>query len=394
MNRSPREWPPQASLARSRCAPRVTPFPGLRQRSLPLLGACLALAACGTTPRYTAPPPKPAATAPAAAPPVARSGGYYLDDGPGDNPPPNLEAVPDAVPRAEALHRGAARPYMVMGRNYVPMTSVTPYRARGVASWYGRRYHGKLTSTGETYDMYGMSAAHPTLPLPSYVRVTHVANGKSVIVRVNDRGPFIDSRLIDLSYTAAYKLGVLTGGSALVDVELIVPGAPLTTAATAPATPPAPTLAAAATALPPALAAASSESPTAVTAAAAQVPAAPPSATAAVPPVASASAPTASARPITPDATVPPAADRPVPMAAETGGIYLQLAAFGSRVNADAYASRLRADVNWLADRLQVSARDGLFRVRAGPYANSGDARENAERIAQAVRVKPVIQTQ
>ena len=171
--------------------------------------------------RRVRPPPRPHQL-----PVPQKGGGYYLDDGPGENPPVNLEAIADATPRAEPLHRGAQRPYTVMGRTYVPMTAVGPYRARGVASWYGRRYHGKLTSTGEPYDMYGMSAAHPTLPLPSYVRVTSVANGKSVIVRVNDRGPFIDSRLIDLSYTAAYKLGILAGGSAQVEVEAILPGAP------------------------------------------------------------------------------------------------------------------------------------------------------------------------
>ena len=98
------------------------------------------------------------------------------------------------------------------------MTSIAPYRARGVASWYGRRYHGQRTSIGEVYDMYGMSAAHPTLPLPSYARVTNLSNGRSVIVRVNDRGPFLNNRLIDLSYAAAYRLGYVDRGSATVEV--------------------------------------------------------------------------------------------------------------------------------------------------------------------------------
>lgn len=329
-----------------------------RGRLLAVAALPLLLSGCGIYSGTREPPRSPEARPPATAPatpPVARGGGYYLDDGPGDNPPPNLDAVPDAQPRVEALHRGAQRPYVVMGRNYVPMTALAPYRARGVASWYGRRYHGKLTSNGETYDMYGMSAAHPTLPLPSYVRVTNVASGKSVVVRVNDRGPFIDSRLIDLSYTAAYKLGVLAGGSALVDVELIEPGAPAPVVAAAPQTPPAATVRQPPPAkLPPA-------------------PIAPPAAG---------------------DAAVTVPAERTLPVAAEGGGVYLQLAAFGSRENAEAYASRLRADVAWLADQLQVRARDGLFRVRAGPYANPGDARQTAERIAQSVRVKPVVQAQ
>lgn len=337
-----------------------------------LAAAAMLLSGCGTFGGSSAPPSapeaRPAPSAPPATPPVTRRGGYYLDDGPGDNPPPNLEAIPDAVPRAEPLHRGALRPYTVMGRNYVPMTSLAPYRARGVASWYGRRYHGKLTSNGETYDMYGMSAAHPTLPLPSYVRVTSVASGKSVIVRVNDRGPFIDSRLIDLSYTAAHKLGVVTGGSALVEVELITPGAPVSTASATPAAQ-----------LP---ATAPTQSP------ATGLPAA-----TAAPPVA-ASPPAAAAKPVTAETAVTVPAQRTLPVAADSSGVYLQLAAFGAKVNADAYASRLRADVDWLADQLQVHERDGLFRVRAGPYANSGEARQTAQRIGQTVRVKPVVQAQ
>jgi rare lipoprotein A len=153
-----------------------------------------------------------------------RSGGYYKDDGPGASPPPNLESVPDAVPRAEPLHRFANRPYQVFGKDYVPLTGVAPFRQQGLASWYGKRYHGSKTSSGETYDMYAMSAAHPVLPIPSYVRVTHLGNGRSVVVRVNDRGPFHSDRVIDLSYTAALKLGMLDAGSARVQVETIVPG--------------------------------------------------------------------------------------------------------------------------------------------------------------------------
>jgi rare lipoprotein A len=103
------------------------------------------------------------------------------------------------------------------------MTSLAPYKARGIATWYGRRYHGKQTASGERYDMYAMTAAHTTLPIPSYARVTNLANGKSVVVRINDRGPFVDGRIIDLSYTAAHKLGVLAGGNARVEVEALVP---------------------------------------------------------------------------------------------------------------------------------------------------------------------------
>jgi rare lipoprotein A len=150
-------------------------------------------------------------------------GGYYKDDGPGDNPPPDLDAIPNAVPRLEPLHRFANRPYVALGQAYTPDTELRSYKETGTASWYGRRYHGQRTSSGEAYDMYGMTAAHRTLPIPSYARVTNVANKRSVVVRINDRGPFHSDRLIDVSYTAAYKLGMLQGGSTQVEVEAIDP---------------------------------------------------------------------------------------------------------------------------------------------------------------------------
>jgi len=153
---------------------------------------------------------------------TSNKGGYYKDDGPHDNPPSNLERVPDAVPKKEPLSKYANRPYSAMGKDYVPMTKVQPFSQRGLASWYGKRYHGQKTSSGETYDMYQMTAAHPTLPIPSYARVTNVKNGKSVVVRINDRGPFRSDRIIDLSYVAAYKLGYVQAGQATVEVEAIV----------------------------------------------------------------------------------------------------------------------------------------------------------------------------
>ncbi|MFA7394467.1 MAG: septal ring lytic transglycosylase RlpA family protein, partial [Pigmentiphaga sp.] len=150
-------------------------------------------------------------------------GGDYRRDGPHANPPADLHLVPDATPRIEPLKSGPNRPYVISGRRYVPDTSWQPYRARGRASWYGRQFHGRPTSSGEPYDMYAMTAAHPTLPIPSYARVTHTANGRSVIVRINDRGPFVDSRVIDLSYVAAHRLGTLGTGTGDVVVELITP---------------------------------------------------------------------------------------------------------------------------------------------------------------------------
>ena len=151
-------------------------------------------------------------------------GGYYLDDGPGEHPPANLGDVPDAVVTAEPLAKNANRPYVVFGKTYTPIAADAPFAQRGVATWYGRKFHGKRTSSGEPYDMYKMTAAHPTLPIPSYARVTSVASGQSVIVRINDRGPFHSSRIVDVSYTAALKLGLLAKGSHEVELERLVPG--------------------------------------------------------------------------------------------------------------------------------------------------------------------------
>ena len=156
----------------------------------------------------------------------SRGGGYYLDDGPGKPDPQRVARLmrePDPVPKHEPLLARANRPYRVMGQDFAPMTERKPYKKQGVASWYGQRFHGKPTSTGETYDMYQMTAAHPTLPLPSYARVTRLDNGRSVVVRVNDRGPFLRGRLIDLSYLAASKLGYVGKGHAEVEVELLNP---------------------------------------------------------------------------------------------------------------------------------------------------------------------------
>ncbi len=133
-------------------------------------------------------------------------------DGPGAKPPPGLERVPDAEPRVEPLRQGGPnKPYEVFGRRYVPMTTDAPLAETGLASWYGRKFHGRPTASGEIYDMYAMTAAHKTMPIPSYARVRNPANGREVVVRVNDRGPFADGRVIDLSYTAALRLGVLRG---------------------------------------------------------------------------------------------------------------------------------------------------------------------------------------
>ena len=260
-------------------------------------------------------------SAPSAPTPSSR---YYSDYCPPDALPPGLDAVPDAVPRAEALHRYANRPYVVMGREYVPATSLAPYREQGMASWYGRKFHGQRTSTGEVYDMFAMTAAHPTLPLPSYARVTSVATGRSVVVRVNDRGPFLHGRIVDLSYAAAHRLGIAQRGSGEVVVESVLPGGAT---------------------------------------------------------VASVSPPLVAPVPVA--AGVPDPAEAPVQSAA--GGYVVQLGAFSSEPNAQNFLTHVQSRLSPAADLApRVREAGGLYRVYVGPYPSRDDARRTAERLAGA----------
>jgi rare lipoprotein A len=152
-----------------------------------------------------------------------KPGAYYQDDGPDERIPERLLDTPDAEPRIEPYAKGPSRPYTIFDQTYVPITDNRPFVQRGIGSWYGKKFHGQRTASGEIYDMYKMTAAHPTLPIPSYARITNLRNGKQVIVRVNDRGPFHSSRIIDLSYTAALKLGYIQNGSSELEVERLLP---------------------------------------------------------------------------------------------------------------------------------------------------------------------------
>ncbi|HUK04103.1 MAG TPA: septal ring lytic transglycosylase RlpA family protein [Burkholderiales bacterium] len=292
----------------------------MRRAALALL---FLLSACGTISKRETPTP-------AAPPPGPGKGAYYKDDGPGANPPANLAAIPDAVPRAEPLNRLANRPYQALGRDYVPLTSVAPFRQSGVASWYGRRYHGQRTSSGEVYDMYAMTAAHPTLPIPSYARVTNLANGRSVVVRVNDRGPFHSDRIIDLSYVAAWKLGYADAGSAQVEVESVLPGAPASAVAAASTSAPAP---------------------------------APPQ--------------------------EPPATEQKG--TADAAGVYLQLGAFSSQQGAESFRARLYRELGWLSDAIRIVPAGAVYRLHLGPYRSPADARPTADRIAAELNLRPLI---
>lgn len=291
----------------------------------------------------------------------SRGGGYYKDDGPGSNIPRDLKSIPNAVPRIEAHAPANFRPYVVFGKKYTPVSDERPFRQEGTASWYGRKFHGKKTANGETYDMYVMSAAHPTLPLPSYARVTHARSGKSVIVRVNDRGPFHSSRIIDLSYVAADRLGLIGPGSGQVIVEAIT-NADIRAGRT-----PGPSM----------------------------IAAAPPTR----PPVQEAQAaprriePRPIATPIaTPMPTSQPEASTPDALAVLEQQIYLQFGAFGAMQAADGLAQRLNQQIGQLESRsAHVDTSADLYRVRVGPYPDRTSAINAAVRIQEATGLRPTV---
>ena len=305
----------------------------------------LLLTACGSTPTYSpdstvdspkgplskAPTPtrKPGAV-------LKRGGGFYKDDGPADEIPDGLDDIPDAIPKWEPLHKPATKPYVVLGKEYVPNTSLRPYKVRGIASWYGKKFHGNKTSIGEPYDMFAMTAAHPTLALPSYVRVTQVQSGKSVIVRVTDRGPFHADRVIDLSYTAAYKLGLINGGSGQVEVEAIIPGEYGGTTYSQLTPPPK---------LAPAI---QSE--------------------------------------VSPQEKLPAVEDKVAPK-----GVYLQLGAFSNADNAENLKNHLGRELDWISERMFIQAGNGMHRLQLGPYASRDDAERTAEKIRAALGYKPTV---
>lgn len=313
-----------------------------------LIAAMLALAGCSTTPYVdgtaaTQPQPAPGKSAVV----QKRGGAYYKDDGPGDNPPANLDDIPDAQPRAEPLHRFANRPYNVFGEDYVPAKAVMPFRQLGRASWYGKRFHGKPTSSGEPYDMYGMTAAHPTLPIPSYARVTHRASGRSVVVRINDRGPFHKGRIMDLSYAAAHRLGYVNVGSAEVEVEAIVPDG-VEMIATEKPVPPLP-----------------GRRPAALV---------PPTPAPAEPPVQLAMA-------------------EPSTLSDATRGIFLQLGAFSTAASAEGFRGMVRDAFAEHAERLEVLADGKRYRLHLGPFASVEEAKGEAERIARELKFRPFVVT-
>ena len=296
-----------------------------------------------------------------ASPPLKHGGGFYKDDGPAEDIPDNLDDIPDASPGIEALHRFANRPYVVLGKSYVPNTSLKTYKARGIASWYGKKFHGQKTSIGEPYDMFSMTAAHPTLAIPSYVRVSHAASGKSVVVRVTDRGPFHADRIIDLSYAAAYKLGLINNGSGLVEVEAIVPD-DATSLSYAQLRPPVPAPMSARI-LP------QRNEPDDIERLAQKL----------------ATEGSASSSAADPAAITAPATLQ--------RGVFLQLGAFSSADNADSLRAHLSRELDWLTEGIQINAGGGMHRVHLGPYANRAEAERTSERIRAALGYRPTVVT-
>ncbi len=319
--------------------------------------AAMLLAACGSTPSVT--PGDVAVNAPKE--PVSKGktptrkstavlkkgGGFYKDDGPADDIPDGLDDIPNAEPKWEPLHKPATKPYVVFGKEYMPNTSVKPYKARGIASWYGKKFHGQKTSIGEPYNMFAMTAAHTTLALPSYARVTSVQTGESVIVRIIDRGPFHADRIIDLSYTAAYKLGIINGGSGQVEVEAIIPGEPTGTTY-AQVTPPQPAI----------VRAEKDE----IAAMAQQL-----------------------AKEEAPVQNIAPAGN------GMANGVYLQLGAFANADNAESLKNHLTRELDWLSEPMRVYPSGNIHRLQLGPYANRADADKVAEKIRVALGLKPTL---
>lgn len=367
--------------------------------NLTVLAAALVLVGCGTapvadrTPRPVQIPPstiKPPTVRkvdpalPVLPPANSGRGGYYQDDGPGDAPPANLMDTPDADVRNDPLLPRSNRPYTVFGKTYTPITDEEPFTQIGVGSWYGKKFHGQRTSSGELYDMYKMTAAHPVLPIPSYARLSNMVSGATVIVRINDRGPFHANRAIDVSYTAALKLGLLGKGSHELKIERILPDEVeriLATrdglsGSTKPRLTPAskdrlPSSQPSAQAPTPTVTAKMVDTPLVLTPAA-------PAAAAAAPPkdiealMLADRAPAGYAEPDSP---------------AAAGGFYLQLGAYSRAENAEAMRSKLGARFNLM----EVVQGGAVYRLFGGPFATRQEAQQAAQGLPAALGLKPIV---
>ncbi|HEY1397300.1 septal ring lytic transglycosylase RlpA family protein [Roseateles sp.] len=362
-------------------------------------------------------------------------------DGPDAVVPPDLKKVPDAVPKLESIRKGGPnKPYEVLGERYEPIAEDKPLVQKGLASWYGRKFHGKPTSSGEIYNMYAMTAAHATIPIPSYARVRNPKNGREIIVRINDRGPFHKGRIIDLSYTAALKLDVLNG-VAPVEIERITyedirtgawtrdrdtmspdpkvaPDTPVYAAATPsgapdltttaqlrpPVTPvpaqvplPAPVIAPVAKADRPATSSMPSASPSTATAGMADagmtpipITALPPGSD--LPPSGQSKADAMAVA--TAGAIAATDSQAPVPalkIAAAAQGYWLQFGAFSRMEGAEQLRERFTRGMEELAPMLTIFKDKNLHRLQAGPFASREDARAAADRVRTSMALTPIL---
>jgi len=338
------------------------------------------LAACGSSPKKAASVSSATKkTSPATTIlPRANSGrgGYYKDDGPGEDIPGGLELTLDAEPKVEPYSVATGRPYVVFGKKYTPMKDDNPFSQRGIGSWYGKKFHGQRTSNGEKYDMYKMTAAHPTLPIPSYARITNVSNGRQVIVRINDRGPFHSSRIVDLSYTAALKLDYIHKGSSELLLERLLPADIEKMAENKTNRVPENVT----TSLASSAASFTTATPVVTTPA----------------PISTVAADTASfealigANPAT-DAT-PESVSPPIVITTpnNASGFYLQFGAFGLRTNAEATFNRIQNQLTQLP-AFEIVQQGMLYRLFSGPFSSHDEA-INAQQVALNAGVpKPVI---
>ena len=358
------------------------------------LTAALALVGCGTVPTEsdggplsrssrTNPPviKAPSTTKPATALPVlppanSGRGGYYQDDGPGDAPPANLADVPDADVRNDPLLPRSNRPYVVFGKTYTPLTDNQPYTQIGIGSWYGKKFHGQRTSSGELYDMYKMTAAHPTLPIPSYARLTNMVSGAVVVVRINDRGPFHANRAIDVSYTAALKLGLLGKGSHELKIERILPDEIDRMQATREGV---------SGTTKPRLQSQSKERLAMATP--------PPAAPSLVQPLVLSPQPLPNA--LTPQVTALMLSDQapaepatPAAPVAIAGGFYIQLGAYSRAENAEAVRGKLAGSG---LSGLEVVQGGSVHRLFSGPFATRQEAQQAAQGLPSSLGLKPIV---
>ncbi|MES2958689.1 MAG: septal ring lytic transglycosylase RlpA family protein [Pseudomonadota bacterium] len=256
------------------------------------------------------------------------------DDGPHTRAPIDPMQVPDALPVLEPIRAGGPnKPYEVLGEIYKPLPADAALSERGLASWYGRKFHGRRTASGELYNMHAMTAAHPTLPLPSFARISNPANGRSVIVRVNDRGPFVKGRIVDLSYSAAQRLGVQ--GVATVELVRITP-AEIRRGAWQPEA-------------------------------------------------------TGARLVIEGDEPPAPAAAAPAAATATQRGFWVQLGAFRDRGGAQQLQDQASAALDGIAPMLAVFNENALFRLQAGPFASRNEAQRAAERVREKLQLTPLL---